>query len=83
MSMPRDVMDKYREIFLTKITTSIDAYNNKNMRNFTAADRLYTRGPALPENLDMKNLMLTKRTMNTLMKSYIDRVRANPQQYIR
>ena len=81
--MPLDVMDKYRDIFSQKVSTTIAAVVNSQQRNFGTFDKLISSGAALPENLDMKNLMLTKRTMNTLMKSYVDRIRASPATYIK
>lgn len=82
MSMPKEVMDKYREIFYTKVATTIDAAVNIQSRNYTALESLMFRGPALPQNLAMRELMATKETMNKLMKSYIDRVRADPKLFI-
>ena len=38
MSMPKEVMDKYREIFYTKVATTIDAAVNIHTKNYGPID---------------------------------------------
>lgn len=41
------------------------------------------QGPAIPANINISDLDLTKELMNKIMKKYIDQVRAEPKQFIK
>lgn len=53
------------------------------MRNYSGLQRALKAGPAIPKNLNLRELESTKEITNKILKKYIDQVRSEPSLYVR
>ena len=57
---------------MTPVLSQIEQQNQLNQRNYNELQKNISFGPALPENVNMKELDHTKELMNKIMKKYVD-----------
>jgi len=80
MNMPLNIMEQFRDLFLQKV----DTVTGKFKMSYRRLDQSFGFSDSvLPANTPMRELVLEKEKMNKLMQTYIDRVRADPNTFVK
>lgn len=83
MNIPLVIIDTFRRLYMSQVESRIEVSKRRAVSSYRTYDNILELSAALPANTPMKELVAEKEKMNKLMQTYIDRVRADPNTYIK
>lgn len=80
--VPKQLIDHYKSEYIKDVTLVINEAQTSNTKNYDAVQQTFSTTPAIPKNLDMEKIDVSRKVMNRLMINYVDQVRAEPNRFV-